>query len=203
MILFGLVAAVNGPGYRIGTVMHMGPGFMPTALGVILICLGVVIAGTAIGVPPGEDEDILPEHPQWLGWACILAGPLMFIIFGTFGFIPATFACVFVSALRRQADFLRAVRRSKRLHGRWAVPPHTAHSASAPTLSPPPLLISSSLRTCVIIGSISIFPFMYQSTIFGTSVRPRAPPNAVPFQTRPVTSWNGRVEISFPLPPRR
>ena len=59
----------------------------------------MVIAGTAIGVPPGEDEDILPEHPQWLGWACILAGPLMFIIFGTFGFIPATFACVFVSAL--------------------------------------------------------------------------------------------------------
>ena len=45
----------------------------------------------------------------------------------------------------------------------------------------------------MIIGSISILPFMYQSTIFGTSVRPRAPPNAVPFQTRPVTSWNGRV----------
>ena len=50
----------------------------------------------------------------------------------------------------------------------------------------------------MIIGSISIFPFMYQSTIFGTSVRPRAPPNAVPFQTRPVTSWNGRVAISLP-----
>ena len=41
---------------------------------------------------------------------------------------------------------------------------------------------------------------MYQSTIFGTSVRPRAPPKAVPFQTRPVTSWNGRVEISWPAP---
>ncbi len=38
-----------------------------------------------------------------------------------------------------------------------------------------------------------ILPSMYQSTIFGTSVRPRAPPNAVPFHTRPVTSWNGRV----------
>jgi hypothetical protein len=50
----------------------------------------------------------------------------------------------------------------------------------------------------VIIGSISIFPSMYQSTIRGTSVRPRAPPKAVPFQTRPVTSWNGRVEISAP-----
>ena len=41
---------------------------------------------------------------------------------------------------------------------------------------------------------------MYQSTIFGTSVRPRAPPNAVPFHTRPVTSWNGRVAISWPAP---
>ena len=43
-----------------------------------------------------------------------------------------------------------------------------------------------------------ILPSMYQSTIFGTSVRPRAPPKAVPFQTRPVTSWNGRVAISLP-----
>ena len=41
-----------------------------------------------------------------------------------------------------------------------------------------------------------ILPSMYQSTIFGTSVRPRAPPKAEPFQTRPVTSWNGRVVIS-------
>ena len=40
---------------------------------------------------------------------------------------------------------------------------------------------------------------MYQSTILGTSVRPRAPPNALPFHTRPVTSWNGRVLISLPL----
>jgi hypothetical protein len=45
-----------------------------------------------------------------------------------------------------------------------------------------------------------ILPSMYQSTIFGTSVRPRAPPKAVPFQTRPVTSWNGRVAISCPRP---
>lgn len=26
----------------------------------------------------------------------------------------------------------------------------------------------------------------------------KLPPNAVPFQVRPVTSWNGRVEISWP-----
>ena len=58
--------------------------------------------------------------------------------------------------------------------------------------------MSSSGMVWVISGSISILPSMYQSTIRGTSVRPRAPPKAVPFQTRPVTSWNGRVAISRP-----
>ncbi len=53
---------------------------------------------------------------------------------------------------------------------------------------------------CVMRSSMLILPSMYQSTIFGTCVRPLTPPNAVPFQTRPVTSWNGRVEISCPAP---
>src|SRR6266481_3026328 len=46
-------------------------------------------------------------------------------------------------------------------------------------ISSNPLLMSGSGMVCVIIGSISILPSMYQSTIFGTSVRPRAPPKAV------------------------
>src|SRR3546814_13459682 len=41
-----------------------------------------------------------------------------------------------------------------------------------------PLLISSSPMTWVIIGSISILPCIYMSTIFGTSVRPLAPQTA-------------------------
>ena len=100
MVLIGLVMALKGPGYRLGTLMHMGPGFMPTALGVILVLLGLVIAAAAIATPDGVDERILPEHPEWLGWGCILAGPLLFIICGSYGgLVPATFACVFVSAL--------------------------------------------------------------------------------------------------------
>lgn len=102
MILFGLIAAVNGPNYRIGTLMHMGPGFMPTVLGIVLILLGIAIAGTAAtGAAEGDaEENILPPHPQWLAWLCILAGPFLFIVFGAIGgMAPATFACVFVSAL--------------------------------------------------------------------------------------------------------
>ena len=100
MILFGLVAALKGPSYRTGTLMHMGPGFMPTVLGVILILLGIAIAGAAVAMPEDGDESILPENPQWFAWLCILAGPFLFIVFGSIGgMAPGTFACVFVSAL--------------------------------------------------------------------------------------------------------
>lgn len=100
LILFGLVAALKGPDYGPGTLMHMGPGFMPTALGVILILLGIAIAGASLASPDGVDEKILPAHPQWFAWGCILAGPLMFIVFGSyFGMFPGTFMCIFVSAL--------------------------------------------------------------------------------------------------------
>ena len=100
MIFFGLVMALKGPTYRLGTLMHMGPGFLPTALGALLICLGIGIAAAAIPVPEGEDEDLLPEHREWFAWACILCSPLAFMLFGAFfGLAPGTFACVFVAAL--------------------------------------------------------------------------------------------------------
>jgi hypothetical protein len=100
MILFGLVMALKGPTYQLGTLMHMGPGFLPTVLGVILICLGVAIAGVAATAAEGEDENILPEKPEWLAWACILASPLAFMFAGSYGgMAPGTFACVFVAAM--------------------------------------------------------------------------------------------------------
>jgi hypothetical protein len=104
MLLIGLGVALKGwSSYRLGTLMHMGPGFLPTALGVILALIGIAIAGAAASASGPEreaDERILPEHPQWWGWFCILAGPALFIAFGHyFGLIPGTFACVFVAAL--------------------------------------------------------------------------------------------------------
>jgi len=100
MVGFGMLMALKGPTYSVGTLMHMGPGFLPTALGVVLIGIGIAIAMTAVAVPDNEDEDILPAEPQWFAWACILLSPIAFIVFGSLGGLaPATFMCVFVAAL--------------------------------------------------------------------------------------------------------
>jgi putative Ca2+/H+ antiporter (TMEM165/GDT1 family) len=103
MVLLGCGVAVKGVTYPTGTLTHIGPGFLPTALGVTLAVLGIAIALTATtSNEKGREEgdDIVPEEPQWRGWFCILAGPVLFILCGHyFGMIPGTFACVFVSAL--------------------------------------------------------------------------------------------------------
>jgi len=103
MILLGLGIALKGTSYRAGTLMHMGPGFLPTTLGIILVLIGIAIA--VAGLSPSayeqdEDQRLLPEHPQWWAWLCILLSPIFFIFFGRyFGMIPGTFACVFIAAL--------------------------------------------------------------------------------------------------------
>jgi putative Ca2+/H+ antiporter (TMEM165/GDT1 family) len=99
MILLGLGVALKGTTYRAGTLMHMGPGFLPTALGVILVLIGIAIAAVALN-DSEEDQRILPESPQWWAWFCILISPVLFIFFGRyFGMIPATFSCVFIAAM--------------------------------------------------------------------------------------------------------
>ena len=101
MVLLGLGITLKGATYRAGTLMHMGPGFLPTALGVILVLIGIAIAAVAL-TPAANDEDqrILPENPQWWAWLCILLSPVLFIFFGRyFGMIPGTFMCVFIAAL--------------------------------------------------------------------------------------------------------
>ena len=100
MALIGLAACLEGLKYNLGTLTHMGPGFFPVALGVILVLLGLLIAGTALAAPPSDDPQGLSKRPEWRGWSCIIAGPILFIVFGQLGgLLPATFACVFVCAL--------------------------------------------------------------------------------------------------------
>lgn len=99
MMLVGLATAWEASTYPLGTLRQMGPGFFPVALGVILVLVGILISGTALSPVTSEGESSFPDKPQWRGWLCILAGPILFIVFGHYaGLLPATFACVFVSA---------------------------------------------------------------------------------------------------------
>jgi hypothetical protein len=60
------------------------------------------------------------------------------------------------------------------------------------------VLISANGYSNVMNSSILSSPDLYLSHNPGSSVRPLVPPNAEPRQLRPVTNWNGRVEISSP-----
>jgi hypothetical protein len=109
MVLLGLGVALKGSTYRAGTLMHMGPGFLPTVLGIILVLIGIAIAAVALSPADNEEnQSILPEQPQWWAWLCILMSPVFFIFFGRyFGMAPGTFACVFIAALGDKNATLR------------------------------------------------------------------------------------------------
>ena len=111
MTLLGAGVTLDSSTYDRGSLTHMGPGMFPLMLGVVLTFIGVLIFGSALVTPLGEDEHILPRQKEWRGWFCIIAGPVLFIIFGHyFGMAPATFMCVVVSALGdRTSTFLGSV----------------------------------------------------------------------------------------------
>ncbi|MDB5406662.1 MAG: tripartite tricarboxylate transporter TctB [Rhodospirillales bacterium] len=99
VMLLGIGAAYTGSGYEMGSLTRMGPGFFPTALGVLLAFVGVLIAGSASF---GEADEVhaTSTPPDWRGWICIIAGALLFVLFASHGgLLLATFSCVFVAAM--------------------------------------------------------------------------------------------------------
>ncbi len=108
MTLIGVGAILEARHYNVGTLFHMGPGFFPIILGVVMSGLGVLIAGVAAVADAEDDDQMSYPKPEWFAWLCILAGPIFFIILGSyFGLLPATFACVFVSALGDRTSTLK------------------------------------------------------------------------------------------------
>jgi len=87
----------------------MEAGYFPAVLGVLLIALGVLIAANAWrSVPPR-----IPRRERFSSCRIGAAfgdrrGVLSFIVFGAFfGLAPATFSCVFISALGDRTSTLR------------------------------------------------------------------------------------------------
>ena len=100
IMLIGAGAVLEGRRYDIGTLQQMGPGFFPVALGVILLAIGAMIAVVGTAAHRHDEEHVSIETPDWRGWGCILSGVLLFMLLAEFvGFVPAIFACVFISAM--------------------------------------------------------------------------------------------------------
>lgn len=98
MFAIGVGAALQGGTYKMGTLGRMGPGYFPTALGIILALVGAAIFAMAgVGAPPPQKKRLPPE---WKAWFCICASVVAFVVIGIYGgLVPATFAVVFISAL--------------------------------------------------------------------------------------------------------
>ncbi|MFA6267626.1 MAG: tripartite tricarboxylate transporter TctB family protein [Pseudolabrys sp.] len=110
MTLIGAAITLNAAnGYDLGSLTQMGPGMFPLMLGVALTFVGLLILGTALVTARDENETILPAQREWRGWACILAGPVLFMTAGQyFGMAAGTFACVFVSAMGDRTSTLKS-----------------------------------------------------------------------------------------------
>lgn len=110
--LIGAGAAVIGSRYGIGTLTRMGSGYFPTALGIGMVVMGVLIAAAGGKAAPDLDPHHAPNSaPDWRGWGCIIAAVLLFIVLAAYaGLLPATFVCVFVAASGdRQASWKQSL----------------------------------------------------------------------------------------------
>lgn len=97
IILIGLVCAYGGSRYPIGTIQRMGPGFFPTAIGVLLAAVGLMIA---LSAGPDKTDGKTKAPLDLRGPLCIIGGLLAFAVLGSYGgLVPATFAVVFISAM--------------------------------------------------------------------------------------------------------
>jgi hypothetical protein len=94
LTLAGLYVAWEGSTYPLGTVVRMGPGFVPVALGLMLAAIGAVLTVAVARSPdPTPKLYVVP-----VAWVC--AGLLAFgLLAEPFGLVPATVAMVLLCAL--------------------------------------------------------------------------------------------------------
>ena len=112
MAAIGIAVAVMGFGYEFGSLTRMGAGFVPVALGILFVLTGALIAATAHRaereIVSIETSSPMPLRSQWRGWVCILGCVGCFVVLGHWGgLVPATFACVFISALGDRGNSVR------------------------------------------------------------------------------------------------
>ena len=93
-VVAGILGITISSKYPMGTIRHMGPGYYPRLIGILITILGAIISLTAFKI---EGEKIDP-----FGWRGLVMLTLAFSFFGwavdRIGFIPAMFVLVICSA---------------------------------------------------------------------------------------------------------
>jgi len=108
LVAMGAAIITIGLNYRMGTLVHMGAGFIPVTLGVIMTAVGILIGVLAPSSDGTGRRVALPQLPDKRGAVCILGGVAAFVLFGAFGgLVPATFASVFIAALGDRESTLK------------------------------------------------------------------------------------------------
>ena len=91
---FGLTAILMAWGYGMGSASRMGPGYFPTALGALLLLIGIaslVRSFVRDGSPIGA--------VAWKGAALVTAGTVLFgLLLRPAGLVPALVALILVGA---------------------------------------------------------------------------------------------------------
>ena len=112
--LCGALTIFEALSYSIGGLARMGPGYFPLLVGCFLVVLGILVPLSPDPDEVQEDmvEDDLPKpsrNDRIRGMACIADGIAAFIAIGSaFGFLPATFALVFLSAMGDTSNSVRS-----------------------------------------------------------------------------------------------
>lgn len=90
LALIGLFMLVRSFDYSIGTAREMGPGYYPMVVAILLIVLGLAIAGLSL-LRTGR----IPM-PEWRALAAVLGSVLVFaLLVRNAGMIPAVIGCSF------------------------------------------------------------------------------------------------------------
>lgn len=99
-IVFGLAFAIGGSRYDVGSALRMGSGYVPLALGGLLVLLGLLVLVMAFrGGDPAIRDVVRPPVPWRRGGLLVVA----ILFFGFFvpglGLGPTLFVTTFIAAM--------------------------------------------------------------------------------------------------------
>lgn len=95
-VVFGALVAIGSASYDLGTAARMGPGYFPLVLGLLLIGIGVIVAGSALGASGPRTE--LGHWPLGTVAVVLLSVVLFGLLLKPFGLLIAATVLILASA---------------------------------------------------------------------------------------------------------